>query len=135
MSNTIDYIIVPFPISCLLAWAIVKMVRESYAGKLLGRSIGWPEAQGKVISNVKVLSHVEVEYEYSVSKERHTGIYTVPLYQQSRFNSSEDSANEVAETLASFPLGSNVLVRFNQMRPGESILYCRGEISKQITES
>jgi hypothetical protein len=96
--------------------------------RLLERSIDWPEVQGKVISNVQVLIHAEVEYDYTVSSKRYTGVYKILLYKQSRFNSPAESANEIAECLASFPPGSNVVIRYNPRRPAESVIYRRGEI-------
>ena len=122
MSDTVGYAIFLFPVGCLLGWALWRMLRDSRDAQLRARSMGWPQAQGKVNSNVQVWSHAEVQYEYSVSSRSYTGIYTIPLYKQSRFNSPEQSAKEFAECLASFAPGSNILVRYNPKRPEESIL-------------
>lgn len=85
-------------------------------------------------SNVQVWSHAEVEYEYSVSNGRYTGMYKIDLYKQSRFNSPAESAKEIAECLASFPPGSNILVRYNPKKPAQSILHCGSEIGQEMAE-
>jgi hypothetical protein len=130
MSNSVGFTIFLVPICCVLGWAIFRVLRDSRGAKLLQRSVDWPQAQGTVITNLQVWSHVEVEYEYSVSKRRYLGPYVIPLYKQSRFNSPADSSSEIAQWLGTFPPGSNILVRYNPKKPDESILYCRGELSK-----
>jgi len=135
MSNTLGWIIFLFPICCLLGWAVLGFVRDSLDAKALERSIDWPKVEGKVISNVQVWSHAEVEYEYSVSTRRYTGTYTIHLfYKQSRFNSPAESAKEFAECLASFPPGSNILVGYNPKRPAESILQYGSKVGQEIAE-
>jgi Protein of unknown function (DUF3592) len=129
MSNTIGFTIFLVPICCVVGWAIFRMLRDSRDAKLMQRSIDWPQTQGTVITNVQVRSHVEVEYEYSVSSRRYLGLYVIPLYKQSRFNSPAESSNEVAECLGTFPPDSNILVGYNPKKPGESVLYCRGGLS------
>jgi len=132
MSNTIGYIILLFPFCCLLGWAILRIVRDSLDAKVLERSIDWPRVEGKVISNVQVWSHAEVEYEYSVSSRRYTGMYTIHLYKQSRFNSPAESAKEFAECLASFPPGSTIFVGYNPKRPAESI-FQYGRVARALS--
>ena len=122
MSDAIGWIIFSLPLCCLLGWAILRMARDSFDVKMLERSIDWPKVEGKVISNVRVWSHAEVEYEYTVSTRRYPGMYTIPLYKQSRFNSPAKSAKELEECLASFPPGSNIVVRYNPEKPSESVL-------------
>jgi hypothetical protein len=134
MNNTIGFIIFLFPICCVLGWAILRFVRDSLDVKEQERSLDWTKIDAKVISNVQVWSHAEVEYEYSVSTRRYTGMYTIPLYKQSRFNSPAESAKEFAECLASFPPGSNILVRYNPKKPAESILHCGGVVGQEMAE-
>jgi hypothetical protein len=135
MSDTaIGYIIFLFPLCCLLGWAILRIARDSLDAKVLERSIDWPEVEGKVISNVQVWSHSRVEYEYAVSTRRYTGMYTIALYNQSRFNSPAESAKEFAECLASFPPGSNILVHYNPKKPAESVLHYGREVGQETTD-
>jgi hypothetical protein len=133
VSNTIGWIILLFPLCCLVAWAISRIVRDSLDAKALARSLDWPKVEGKVTSNVQVWSHAEVEYEYSVSTRRYTGMYTMQLYKQSRFNSQAESAKELAECLASFPPGSSIRVGYNPKRPAESILYYGSKVGQGMT--
>jgi hypothetical protein len=131
MSNIIGFGIFMVPICCALGWAISRMFRDSRDAKLLQRSIDWPQAQGRVITNIQVRSHVEIEYEYSVSNDHYFGRYVIPLYKQSRLNSPAESSNEVAQYLGSFPPGSNVLVRYSQRnRTSQSFIVGASSVNK-----
>lgn len=59
---------------------MLNFLREGSNERLVARSIGWPEAQGKVLTNLIVWEHSEVEYEYSVGNGHYIGIHKVNLF-------------------------------------------------------
>lgn len=133
---TIPYILYFLPLWPLIfmgIWAIWNMARDSRDEKLVGRSLAWPEAQGRVVISKVAWAHVEVTYEYSISSGRYTGKYemNLPVGPPDRYGQTATRMNtEAKQDITDFPPGANVIVRYNPQQPNESVLYCKGEISR-----
>ncbi len=116
-------------------WAIWNMVRDSRDERLVERSLAWPEAQGKVVTSKVVWSHVEVRYEYSISSGRYQGRFKInlPVGAPDRYGQTAARMNgEALQDMADFPPGANVIVRYDPQKLEQSVLYCRGEISRDV---
>jgi hypothetical protein len=125
------YVLPLWPLLFMAIWAIWNMARDSRDAKLVQRSLAWPEAQGKVLTSKIVWAHVAVSYEYSISSGRYTGTYqrNLPVVAPDKYGQGAAAVNsEARQDLAEFPPGANVIIRYNPERPGESVLYCKGEI-------
>ena len=117
-------------------WAIWNTVRDSRDEKLVERSLTWPETQGRVMSSRVVWAHVEVKYEYSISSGRYTGKYKMnlpPGPPDKRGRTATRMITEAQQDIGDFPSGANVVIRYNPQQPQQSVLYCRGEISRDDT--
>jgi hypothetical protein len=127
-----------WPIIFTVIWAVWNSVRDSLDAKLVERSLAWPEVQGKVVSSKVVWAHVEVTFVYSISSGHCIGKYkmNLPVSPPDRWGRTANRMNEVAkQTLADFPTGGTVIIRYNPQRPAQSVFYHRGEISTAASGS
>lgn len=130
------YLIPLWPLAFVGIWAIWNIVRDSRNEKLVEHSLAWPEAQGKVVSSKVAWAHVEVTYEYSISSGRYMGKYkmNLPVGAPDKYGRTATQMNEEAkQDIADFPAGADVIIRYNPQKPDQSVLYCRGEISRDGT--
>ncbi len=111
------------------------MVRDSGDEKKMESSVNWPEVQGEVISSKMVWGHVEVRYEYWLFAERYEAAYKISLHPVvpggkgwSSLRSAAKLGAEGSEYMAQYPVAEKVVVRYNHSKPGESVLYCKGEV-------
>lgn len=103
-------------------------MRDSRQEKTALRSTDWPEVQGKVQSSKILWGHYEVTYEYVVNGKSHSGSYEINLSPAvpDRFaRGARKMLEEAKQDLADFPVGSNVIIKFNPQDPQQSILLCR----------
>lgn len=115
----------------MVIWGIWNSVRERGNTKRLLRALEWPEVQGVVARSRVVWAHAEVNYTYSVAGGSYKGKCKINLTPQPPDRYSRGAARLIAEskgTLAEFPDGSDVVVRYNPANPGESILWCGGDV-------
>jgi|ERR1700688_970164 hypothetical protein len=128
------YLIPLWPLAFVGVWAIWNMRRDSRNEKLVERSLAWPEVQGRVVSSKVVWAHVEVKYEYSISSGRYMGKYKINLAvgAPDRFGQTATRVSkEAKQNIAEFPSGVDVIIRYNPQQPGESVLYCKGEMARE----
>lgn len=118
---------IPFAFIALIAIAAVYKYLEVRA------AADWPSTQGKVVISTSERRKVKtfdddreggrggeernfakIVYEYTVSKQR---------LRNDRVSIGEDLGNfEVAETIARYPVGTNVTVYYNPRKPREAVL-------------
>lgn len=122
------YLFALWPIFFVVTWAIWNMMRDSRQEKVALRSTDWPEVQGKVQSSKIVWGHYAVTYEYAVNGKLHSGSYEINLSPTAPDRFARGATKMLAEAkqdLADFPVGSNVIIKFNPQDPQQSILLCR----------
>ena len=130
--------LIPFwTILFVVVWAIWNVRRDSRDEKLVDQSLSWTEAQGVVVSSKVAWAHVEVTYEYFVGTARYTGSYqlNLPPGPPDRFGrTAEAMMSEAQQDIAEFPVGLDVIVRFNPSKPDQSVFYCRGKVGSNEVE-
>jgi hypothetical protein len=127
------YLIPLWPLIFIGVWAIWNMRRDSRNEELVEQSRTWPEVHGCVVSCKVAWAHVEVKYEYSISSGRYMGKYKInlPVGAPDRYAQTATRMNQEAkQDIADFPTGADVIIRYNPQQPGQSVVYCRGEINR-----
>jgi Protein of unknown function (DUF3592) len=116
------------------AWYMTYHRREAADQKEIERSLAWPETQGKVTATRWTGNYVEVFYEYSVAIRTLSGKYQenlpmtvrdTPQKSYSRASHAKDEANRI---LADYPIGQELVIRYNPETPSESVMFCRGAV-------
>jgi Protein of unknown function (DUF3592) len=122
-------------------WHVTYHRREATDQKAIERSLAWPETQGKVTATRWMGNYVEVFYEYSVAIGTLSGKYQenlpmtitdTPHKSYSRASHSKDEANRI---LADYPIGQEVVIRYDPEAPSESVMFCRGAVSSATQKS
>ena len=122
-----------WPVWFVIVWALWNMRRDSKDEKLMRRSLGWPETQGKVVESAVSWAHVEVSYEYHASGVRYLGAYQINLEPTVPSASAAGPRAMVKESnaaLREFYPGKSIVIRYNPKKPSESVFYCAGEVGK-----
>jgi len=128
MKSDSTYLFALWPILFAVIWAIWNVMRDSRQEKEALRSTEWPEVQGKIKSSKIVWGHYEVKYEYLVEGKSYSGTHEINLSPAVPDRFARGAARMIAEAkedLTDFPVGSNVIIKFNPQEPQQSILLCR----------
>jgi|SRR6266851_930014 len=135
------YLVALWPLGFYAIWAFWNALRDSGDEKLIERSLGWPEKQGRVVSSKIVWGHVEVVYEYWVSGESYEGRHKINLPPQvvggkalESMRAAQKLMTAANEDIAEYPVGEKIVVRYNPVSPAESVLYRKGEVSPHTTD-
>jgi uncharacterized membrane protein YuzA (DUF378 family) len=94
------------------------------------RAAGWPKAQGRIITSTSEARTVRTGGPNTVDTERRTFakiVYEFTVagrkYRGGRVSIGEDLGNfQVAETIAKYPVGKEVTVYYNPVKPSECVL-------------
>jgi Protein of unknown function (DUF3592) len=122
-------------------WYMTFHRREATDQKAIERSLTWPETQGKVTATRWMGNYVEVFYEYSVAIGTLSGRYRenlpmtitdTPHKSYSRASYAKDEANRI---LADYPIGQELVIRYNPETPSESVMFCRGAVVSATQKS
>ncbi len=121
------YFIPLWPISGIIAWALVNWVRETKREKLSERSLDWPRTTGVVRTSEIVFDHVEVQYTYSIDAKEYSGVFKdglPPALPDRSGLSARGIASAAKMTISDYPVGAKLILNYNPQNPSQSSIYC-----------
>ena len=81
---------------------------------------------------------MEVSYEYVAAAEYRKGVNKISLSLVVPDRKSRGAAQMVAQSrqdMAEFPTGTEIIIRYNPAKPGQSVSYCRGHVNHDSSQN